>query len=103
MGDMERRKWELEAETGHVARQMKKLKRQPASGGQVKISKAQQTAARALMVMRNGEPTAAMEFLRSKKGPAQVLNTDGADRVIMRISENRRTSIGNPSDSFDNR
>ena len=73
MSDLKRKKQALEQELRRIAQEMRKVRRKHAPGGHLKMTAAQRTTARALMVMRDGEPTAAVRFLRSKyKRPIQL-------------------------------
>ena len=67
MGDLKMKKHALVQDLQQISKGVKKLRRQLPIGGQLQISAAQRTAARALMVMRDGEPTAAMAFLWSQR------------------------------------
>ena len=57
MGDLKRKKHALVQDLQQISKGVKKLRRQLPIGGQLQISAAQRTVARALMVMRDGEPT----------------------------------------------
>ena len=73
MSDLKRKKQALEQELQRIAQEMRKVKRKHATCGHLQITAGQRTTARALMVMRDGEPTAAMTFLRAKhKGPVPI-------------------------------
>ena len=66
MSDLKRKKQELDKEVRRISKELKRLGRQRRSGGKLQICTGQRNAAQALMVMRDGEPTAAMAFLKSK-------------------------------------
>ena len=70
MNELRKKRRELEQELQRISNQMRKVRRQHPTGGNVQISAAQRSTARALMVMRDGEPTAAMTFLKSKRKAA---------------------------------
>ena len=70
---------ELEQELRRISNEMRKVRRQRPTGGNVQISAAQRTTTRALMVMRDGEPTATMTFLRSKRKGADPNATRWAE------------------------
>ena len=67
MSELKRKKEELEQEIRRISTEMRNVRRKHATGGHWHMTAAQRTTARALMVMRDGEPTAAMAFLRSKR------------------------------------
>ena len=79
MSDLKRQKHALEQELRRISKEMRKVRRKHATGGNLQITAAQWTTARALMVMRDGEPTAAMTFLRSQR--------KGADPNVTRWAE----------------
>ena len=66
MCDLKRKKQELDNEVRRISKELKRLGRQRRSGGKLQLSAGQRNTAQALMVMREGEPTAAMAFLKSK-------------------------------------
>ena len=67
MSDLDKKRQAVEHELRRISKEMRKVKRKHDNGGDLLLTAAQRTAARALMVMRAGEPTAAMTFLRSKR------------------------------------
>ena len=69
MNELRKKRRELEQELQRISNQMRKVRRQH-PGGNVQVTAAQRSTARALMVMRDGEPTAAMTFLKSKRKAA---------------------------------
>ena len=108
MSDLRRKKQALEQELQRIAQEMRKVKRKHATCGHLHITAGQRTTARALMVMRDGEPTAAMTFLRSKyKGPAPIA-TQWADMESelrewwISADENTKTKHRNISDANQN-
>ena len=66
MSDLTRKKQELDKEVHRISKELKRLGCQRRSGGKVHVCTGQRNTAQALMVMREGEPTAAMAFLKSK-------------------------------------
>ena len=80
MGDLERKKHALVHDLQQISKGVKNLRRQLPTGGQWQISAAQRMPARALIVMRDGEPTTAMAFLRSQRKAA---DPDAACRAEM--------------------
>ena len=80
MCDLKRKKQELDEEVQRISKELKQLRRQQAGNGKVKrISEAQRSAARAVMVMREGEPTAAMTFLRMQCKGVDAYDTKWVD------------------------
>ena len=67
MSDLKRKRQELDQEVRRISKELKQLGRQRRSGGKLQVSAGQRNTALALMVMREGEPTAAMAFLKSKR------------------------------------
>ena len=65
MSDFERKKQELDEEVRRISKELKRLGRQRRSCGTKRLSAAQLNTAQALMVMREGELTGTMAFLRS--------------------------------------
>ena len=111
LGDLKRKKHELVQDLQQIAKGVKKLRRQLPTGGQLQISAAQRTAARALMVMRDGEPTAAMAFLWSQRKAADPDATCWAEMESdlrewwMHADEdrtNKHTNIGDTNQSMHN-
>ena len=79
MEGLRKQKQALEAELKRITQEMRrKRKRQPSAGG-VGVTESQHKTARALMVMRAGEPTAAMAFLRSKRKRGAMDSTHAAN------------------------
>ena len=72
MSSLKRRRQGLEEEVQEITKKLRGIRRQQAAGRRLKISKSQLTTARALMVMRGGEPTAAMDFLVSRHASAEA-------------------------------
>ena len=108
MSDLKRKKQALEQELQRIAQEMRKVKRKHATCGHLQITAGQRTTARALMVMRDGEPTAAMTFLRSKhKGPVPIA-THWADMESelrewwISADEDTKTKHRNISDATQN-
>ena len=66
MSDLTRKTQELDKEVQRISKELKRLGCQRRSGGKVHVCTGQRNTAQALMVMREGEPTAAMAFLKSK-------------------------------------
>ena len=69
---MEGRKRQLDQDVQRISKELRLLLRKRTRDARVRISKAQESTARALMMMRAGEPTAAMAFLRSKHEDADA-------------------------------
>ena len=67
MSALNKKRQAVEHELRRISKEMRKVKRKRVTGGDLLLTAAQRTTARALMVMRAGEPTAAMAFLRSKR------------------------------------
>ena len=67
MSNLRRKKQALEQELRRISKEMQEVKRKHATGGHLQMTAAQRTTARALMVMRDGEITAAMTLLRSHR------------------------------------
>ena len=67
MSGLKRKKQEMEQELQRISNELRKVRRKHATGAHWHVTATQRTAARALMVMRDGEPTAAMAFLISKR------------------------------------
>ena len=67
MSDLKRKKQELDQEVRRISKELKQLGRQRRSGGKLQVSAVQRNTALALMVMHEGEPTAGMAFLKSKR------------------------------------
>ena len=108
MSDLRRKKQALEQELQRIAQEMREVKRKHATCGHLHITAGQRTTARALMVMRDGEPTAAMTFLRSKyKGP-DLIATHWAEMESelrewwISADENTKTKHRNISDANQN-
>ena len=111
MGDLERKKHALVHNLQQISIGMKNLRRQLPTGGQWQISAAQRMAARALIVMRDGELTTAMAFLRSQRKAA---DPDAACRAEMESDlrewwmhadedrTNKHTNIGDTNQSMHN-
>ena len=111
MGDLERKKHALVHDLQQISKGMKNLRRQLPTGGQWQISAAQRMAARALIVMRDGELTTAMAFLRSQRKAA---DPDTACRAEMESDlrewwmhadedrTNKHTNIGDTNQSMHN-
>ena len=79
MEGLRKQKQALKEELKRITQEMRrKRKRQPSAGG-VGVTESQRKTARALMVMRAGEPTAAMAFLRSKRKRAATDSTHAAE------------------------
>ena len=99
---------ELEQELRRISNEMRKVRRQRPTGGNVQISAAQRTRTRALMVMRDGEPTATMTFLRSKRKGADPNATRWAEMDSelrewwISADENTKTKHRNISDANQN-
>ena len=70
MSDLKRKKQELDEELRRTSRELKRLGRERRNGGKLRVSAGQRNTAQVLMVMREGEPTAAMAFLKSKRASA---------------------------------
>ena len=111
MGDLKRKKHALVQDLQQISKGVKKLRGQLPTGGQVQISAAQRTVGRALMVMRDGEPTAAMEFLWSQHEAADPDATCWAEMESdlrewwMRADEdrkNKQTKVGDANQSKHN-
>ena len=66
MSDLARRKQELDAEVRRISQEVKRLRKQGHRPGRVQVTAGQRSIARVLMAMRDGEPTAALAFLKSK-------------------------------------
>ena len=66
MSDLARRKQELDEEVRRIAQALKRLRKQGRRAGRLEVTPGQRSTARVLMAMRDGEPTAAMAFLKSK-------------------------------------
>ena len=79
MDDLKRKRQELDQEVWRIPQELKQLRRQGRSAGRLQVSAGQRNAARALMAMREGEPTAAMAFLKSKRKAADPDATGWVD------------------------
>ena len=66
MSDLARRKQELDEEVRRISQEVKRLRKQGRRPGRLQVTAGQWSTARVLMVMRDGEPTAALAFLKSK-------------------------------------
>ena len=66
MSGLKRKQQELSEELKKISQEVKRLTRQRRAGGIAKIGPAMRNTARTLMVLRQGEPTAAVAFLKSK-------------------------------------
>ena len=66
MSDLARRKQELEEKVRRISQELKRLRKQGRRAGGLEVTANQRSTARVLMAMRDGEPTAAMAFLKSK-------------------------------------
>ena len=67
MSDLKRKKQGLAQEVQRISKELRRLRRQQPTGGKLQIGAAQRTTARALMVMREADHTAAMAFPALKK------------------------------------
>ena len=67
MVGLKRKKEDLDQEMSRLSKEMRQLRRRVTSGRRVQLSELQRNTARSLMVMRLGEPTAAMGFLRARR------------------------------------
>ena len=109
LGDLKRKKHALVQDLQQIAKGVKKLRRQLPTGGQLQISAAQRTAARALMVMRDGEPTAAMAFLWSQRKAADPDATCWAEMESdlrewwMHAGEDRKNKQTNVGDTHQSK
>ena len=63
----QKEKQELEEKVRCMSKELKRLQRQRRSSGQLRVFTGQWNTAQALMAMREGEPTAAMAFLKAKR------------------------------------
>ena len=79
MADLKRRKQALEHEIQRISNEMRRLKRKRPAVAPHRVSAAQQTAARALVAMQNGESITAMAFLRSKHAGADAATPEWAE------------------------
>ena len=66
MSDLAHRRQELNENVRRIAQNLQRLRRQGRRAGRLKVTAGQRSTARVLMAMRDGEPTAAMVFLKSK-------------------------------------
>ena len=66
MNDLARRRQDLDEEVQRIGREMKRLRKQERRAGKVQVTAGQRNTARSLMAMRDGEPTAAVAFLKSR-------------------------------------
>ena len=66
MSDLARRKQELDEKVRRISQELKRLRKQGRRAGGLEVTANQRSTARVLMAMRDGEPTAAMAFLKSK-------------------------------------
>ena len=73
MSDLHQKKREIEQELQRISKELRKRKRHQPGGGKVKtkITEGQRNTTRTLMVMRGGEPTAAMAYLKSQHKAAE--------------------------------
>ena len=72
MNELKRKKQDLDKEVSRMSKELRKLRRRVCTDGKFQLREPQRTTARALMVMREGEPTAAMDFFRSKRKGATL-------------------------------
>ena len=68
---LKRKKEELDQEMSRLSKEMRQLRRCLTYDRRVQVSEMQRNTGRALMVLRQGEPTAAMGFLRAKRKDAE--------------------------------
>ena len=65
MSDLTRRKQELDEEVRRISHELKRLRKQGRRAGSLEVTAGQRSTARVLTAMRDGEPTAAMAFLKA--------------------------------------
>ena len=72
MHRLQRVKQQLDEEASRMLKKLHDLSRRVKSDVKVEISDVQRKAARGLLVLRNGEPTTAMGFLRARRKGAEL-------------------------------
>ena len=67
MNELKRTLRDVEANLGKVKRELRNAKRRVSELGKFRLREPQRTAARILVAMHHGEPTAAMDYIRSRR------------------------------------
>ena len=81
MNELKRTLRDVDANLRRVNRELRNAKRRAYESGKFRLREPQRTTARILVAMHHGEPTAAMDYIKSKRKGKDLDHTSFADAV----------------------